>query len=200
MLPSFEVIALIYKNTIFARLFKQKYMAIIRELQGKKPSFGENVFIAETSVIIGDVSVGDDCSIWYNAVLRGDVHYIKIGNRVNIQDNVMVHCTYKKSPTTIGNNVSVGHNAIIHGCTIKDNVLIGMGAIVLDNCIIESNSIVAAGAVVTKGTVIGSGEVWAGIPAKKIKDISTELSENEINRIAEGYVKYASWYKENFEE
>lgn len=175
-------------------------MAIIRELQGKKPSFGENVFIAETSVIIGDVSVGDDCSIWYNAVLRGDVHYIKIGNRVNIQDNVMVHCTYKKSPTTIGNNVSVGHNAIIHGCTIKDNVLIGMGAIVLDNCVIESNSIVAAGAVVTKGTVIGSGEVWAGIPAKKIKDISTELSENEINRIAEGYVKYASWYQENFEE
>ena len=144
-------------------------MAIIRELQGKKPSFGENVFIAETSVIIGDVSVGDDCSIWYNAVLRGDVHYIKIGNRVNIQDNVMVHCTYKKSPTTIGNNVSVGHNAIIHGYTIKDNVLIGMGAIVLDNCIIESNSIVAAGAVVTKGTVIGSGEVWAGIPAKKSK-------------------------------
>ena len=180
--------------------FKQKYMAIIRELQGKKPSFGENVFIAETSVIIGDVSVGDDCSIWYNAVLRGDVHYIKIGNQVNIQDNVMVHCTYKKSPTTIGNNVSVGHNAIIHGCTIKDNVLIGMGAIVLDNCVIESNSIVAAGAVVTKGTVIGSGEVWAGIPAKKIKDISTELCENEINRIAEGYVKYASWYKENFEE
>ncbi|MDO4879748.1 MAG: gamma carbonic anhydrase family protein [Capnocytophaga sp.] len=174
-------------------------MAIIRELQGKKPSFGENIFIAETAVIIGDVSMGENCSVWYNAVLRGDVHFIKIGNNVNIQDNVMVHCTYQKSPTVIGNNVSVGHNAIIHGCTIKDNVLIGMGAIVLDNCVVESNSIVAAGAVVTKGTHIGSGEVWGGIPAKKIKDISKELTENEIHRIAKSYIKYASWYKEDKE-
>ena len=129
----------------------------------------------------------------------GDVNAIVIGNKVNIQDNVMVHCTYQKTSTTIGNNVSIGHNAIIHGCTLKDNVLIGMGAIVLDGCVVESNSIVAAGAVVTKGTHIGSGEVWAGVPAKKIKDISPELTEGEINRIANAYVKYAQWYQESEE-
>ena len=172
-------------------------MPIIRELRGKNPIIGKNVFIAETAVLIGEVTLGDDCSIWYNAVLRGDVNAIVIGNKVNIQDNVMVHCTYQKTSTTIGNNVSIGHNAIIHGCILKDNVLIGMGAIVLDGCVGESNSIVAAGAVVTKGTHIGSGEVWAGIPAKKIKDISPELTEGEINRIANAYVKYAQWYQES---
>ena len=170
-------------------------MAIIRELLGKAPQLGENVFVAETAVIIGDVTMGDDCSIWYNAVLRGDVNSIKIGNKVNIQDNAMVHCTYKKSPTTIGNNVSVGHNAIVHGCTIHDNVLIGMGAIVMDDCLVESNSIVGAGSVVTQGTHIKSGEVWGGVPAKKIKDISAELLEGEVNRIANNYVKYSGWYK-----
>jgi carbonic anhydrase/acetyltransferase-like protein (isoleucine patch superfamily) len=170
-------------------------MAIIRELLGKTPQMGDDCFLAETAVIIGDVSMGNQCSIWYNAVIRGDVHYIKMGNKVNVQDNVMLHCTYEKFPLTIGNNVSIGHNAIVHGCTLQDNVLIGMGAVVMDDCLVESNSIVGAGSVVTQGTHIKSGEVWGGIPAKKIKDISAELLEGEVNRIANNYVKYSSWYK-----
>lgn len=171
-------------------------MAIIRELLGKTPQIGENTFLAETATLIGDVTIGTDCSVWYNAVVRGDVHYIKIGNKVNIQDNVMLHCTYKKHPLNIGNNVSIGHNAIVHGCTIYDNVLIGMGAIVMDKCVVESYSIVGAGSVVTQGTHIKSGEVWGGIPARKIKDLSAELLENEVNRIADSYVKYSQWYQE----
>jgi len=170
-------------------------MALVRELLGKKPEFGENCFLAETAVIIGDVEMGNDCSIWYNAVLRGDVNFIKLGNKVNIQDNAMVHCTYQKFPTTIGNNVSVGHNAIVHGCTIHDNVLIGMGAIVMDDCVVEPYSIVAAGAVVTQGSHIKEGELWAGIPAKKIRMVSQNLKEGEIERIANNYVKYSGWYK-----
>lgn len=170
-------------------------MAIVRELNGKKPVFGNNCFVAETAVLVGDITMGDDCSIWYNAVLRGDVHFIKMGNKVNVQDNAMVHCTYQKSPTTIGNNVSIGHNAVVHGCTIHDNVLIGMGAIVMDDCVVESYSIVAAGAVVTQNTHIQAGELWAGIPAKKIGTVSQNLKEGEIERIANNYVKYSSWYK-----
>lgn len=170
-------------------------MAIIKELLGKTPQIGENTFIAETATIVGDVTMGADCSVWFNAVIRGDVHYIKIGNKVNIQDNTMLHATYERFPLNIGNNVSIGHNAIVHGCTIKDNVLIGMGAIVMDDCLVEENSIVGAGSVVTQGTHIKSGEVWAGIPAVKIKDISEELLEGEIQRIANNYVKYSSWYK-----
>jgi len=170
-------------------------MALIRELNGKTPKYGNNCFFSETSVIIGDVEMGNDCSIWYGAVLRGDVHYIKMGNKVNVQDNATIHATYKKSPTNIGNNVSIAHNAVVHGCTIKDNVLIGMGAVVLDDVVIESNSIIAAGAVVTKGTHVESGSVYAGAPAKKIKEISTELLEGEINRIAESYLMYSTWYK-----
>ncbi len=168
---------------------------LIKELNGKKPQFGENCFIAETAVIIGDVILGNQCSIWYNAVIRGDVHYIKIGNKVNIQDGACIHATYQKSPTNIGNNVSIAHHAIVHGCTIHDNVLIGMGAIVMDDCIVESNSIIAAGAVVTKGTHVKSGSIYAGTPAKKIKDINPELLCGEVNRIADAYIKYASWYK-----
>jgi carbonic anhydrase/acetyltransferase-like protein (isoleucine patch superfamily) len=168
---------------------------ILKELNGKKPQFGNQCFFAENAVLIGDIVMGDSCSIWYNAVLRGDVHYIKMGDKVNIQDGAVVHCTYQKSPTNIGNNVSVGHNAIIHGCTIHDNVLIGMGSIVMDDCVIESNSIIAAGAVVTQGTVVESGSIYAGVPAKKVKDISQELISGEIDRIANNYVKYASWYK-----
>lgn len=168
---------------------------IIKELNGKKPTFGMDCFIAENATVIGDVICGNNCSIWYNAVIRGDVHYIKIGNKVNIQDGAVIHATYKKCPTNIGNNVSIGHNAIVHGCTIKDNVLIGMGAIVMDDCIVESNSIIAAGAVVTKGTIIESGTIYAGTPAKKIKNISSELLSGEVLRIADAYVKYASWYK-----
>ncbi len=171
-------------------------MALIKDLLGKEPQFGENCFLAETAVIIGDVEMGDDCSIWYNAVLRGDVHFIKMGNKVNVQDNAMVHCTYQKFPTTIGNNVSIGHNAVVHGCTIHDNVLIGMGSIVMDDCLVESYSIVAAGAVVTQGTHIKEGELWAGIPAKKIGMVSQNLKEGEIERIANNYVKYSGWYKE----
>ena len=168
---------------------------IIKELNGKKPQFGENCFIAENAVIIGDVICGNDCSIWYSAVIRGDVHYIRIGNKVNIQDGAVIHATYKKHPTTIGNNVSIAHNAIVHGCTIKDNVLIGMGAIVMDGCVVESNSIIAAGAVVTKGTIVESGTIYAGTPAKKIKNIDADLLSGEVERIADAYLKYASWYK-----
>ena len=199
----------IYKNQIIPTQVKIKYPNnILRDsvshnepfdydtLRVKTPKIGENTFLAETAVIIGDVEMGKDCSIWYNAVIRGDVHYIKLGNKVNVQDNVMLHCTYEKFPLVIGNNVSIGHNACVHGCTIHDNVLIGMSAVVMDNCVIESNSIVAAGSVVTQGTHIRAGELWGGVPAKKIKDVSQELISGEIDRIANNYVKYSSWYKE----
>jgi carbonic anhydrase/acetyltransferase-like protein (isoleucine patch superfamily) len=171
-------------------------MALVKELLGKTPQIGEDTFLAETATIIGDVIMGKECSIWYNAVIRGDVNYIKMGDKVNVQDNVMLHCTYEKFPLVIGNNVSIGHNAIVHGCTIHDNVLVGMGAIVMDDCLVESNSIVGAGSVVTQGTHIKSGEVWAGAPARKIKDMSTELLEGEVNRIANNYVTYSGWYKD----
>ncbi len=171
-------------------------MALVKELLGKTPQIGEGTFLAETATIIGDVEMGKNCSIWYNAVIRGDVNSIRLGNQVNVQDNVMLHCTYEKFPLTVGNNVSIGHNAIVHGCTLEDNVLIGMGAIVMDNCVVESNSIVGAGSVVIQGTLIKSGEVWGGIPARKLKDISVDLLEGEVNRIAENYVTYSSWYQD----
>lgn len=170
-------------------------MALVKTLQNKTPETGKNCFLAETATLIGDVTLGDNCSIWFNAVLRGDVHYIKVGNNTNIQDNAVVHATYKKSPTNIGNNVTIAHGAIIHGCTIKDNVMVGMNSVVLDDAVIESDSIIAAGSVVTKGTTVESGSVYAGIPAKKIKEISPELLEGEIQRIASAYEMYASWYK-----
>ena len=143
-----------------------------------------------------NVTIGKECSIWFNAVLRGDVNAIVLGNKVNIQDGAIVHCTYEKFATEIGNNVSVGHNAIVHGCTIHDNVLIGMGSIVMDNCVVESNSIIAAGAVVTQNTRVESGSIYAGVPAVKVKDISKELINGEINRIANNYLKYSGWFKE----
>ncbi len=170
-------------------------MAIIKELNGHTPQFGNNCFLADNAAIIGQVEMGDDCSIWFGAVLRGDVNYIKIGNKVNIQDNATIHATYQKYPTNIGNNVSIAHNAVVHGCTIHDNVLIGMGAVVLDNAVVESNSIVAAGSVVTKGTVVESGWIYAGIPAKKIKEVGPDLLKGEVERIVEDYSMYASWYK-----
>ncbi len=170
---------------------------IVKTVNGKTPQLGEDCFIAENATIVGEVTMGDQCSIWFNAVVRGDVHFIKMGNKVNVQDGAIIHCTYKKSPTIIGNNVSIGHNAIVHGCTLKDNVLIGMGSIIMDDCIVESNSIIAAGAVVTKGTIVPSGTVFAGMPAKKIKDISPELSSGEIDRVANAYVHYSSWFKED---
>ena len=169
---------------------------IIKAVNGHAPQIPEDCFIAENATIVGEVSMGKNCSIWYNAVLRGDVHFIKMGDKVNVQDGAVIHATYQKSPTTIGNNVSIGHNALVHGCTIHDNVLIGMGSIVMDDCVIESNSIIAAGAVVTKNTIVKSGSIYAGVPAKKVKDISEELISGEINRIADNYVKYSSWYKQ----
>jgi len=171
-------------------------MPIIKPVKEKHPQISEDCYIAENATIVGEVTIGKQCSVWFNAVIRGDVHYIKIGNKVNIQDGAVVHATYKKSPTTIGNNVSIGHNAIVHGCTIKDNVLVGMGSIIMDDCVIESHSIIAAGAVVTKNTVVESGSVYAGVPAKKVKDISAALISGEINRIADNYVEYSSWFKD----
>ena len=170
-------------------------MATILTVQGKDPQFGENCFIAPNATIAGDVVMGNDCSIWFNAVLRGDVHYIKMGNKVNVQDGAVIHCTYLKHPTTIGNNVSIGHNALVHGCTIHDNVLIGMGSIVMDGCVVHSNSIIAAGAVVLEGTIVEEGSIYAGVPAKKVKMVSEAMITGEINRIADNYVKYSSWFE-----
>lgn len=171
-------------------------MPIIRTIKGKSPKFGKNCFIAENATLVGEVDMGDECSIWFNAVIRGDVNYIKMGNKVNVQDGAVIHCTYLKAATNIGNNVSIGHRALVHGCTIQDNVLIGMGSIVMDNCMIESNSIIAAGAVLLEGTHVISGSVYAGVPAKKVKDVSKELFEGEIKRIADNYVMYSSWFTE----
>lgn len=168
---------------------------VIKPVNGINPVIPESCFIAENATIVGDVVMGDQCSVWFNAVIRGDVHYIKMGDKVNVQDGAVIHCTYQKSPTNIGNKVSIGHNAIVHGCTVHDNVLIGMGSIIMDDCVIESNSIIAAGAVVTKNTRVESGSIYAGIPAKKVKDISEELIHGEINRIANNYVKYSGWFK-----
>ncbi|MDE1205852.1 gamma carbonic anhydrase family protein [Tenacibaculum larymnensis] len=171
-------------------------MPIIKSVRGKHPQIPEDCYIAENATIVGDVQMGKECSVWFNAVIRGDVHYIKMGDKVNVQDGAVIHATYQKSPTTIGNNVSIGHNALVHGCTIHDNVLVGMGSIIMDDCIVESNSIIAAGAVVTKNTHIESGSIYAGVPAKKVKDISKELISGEIDRIANNYVKYSGWFKE----
>ena len=164
-------------------------------VNGKTPSIPEDCYVAENATILGNVSFGNLCSVWFNAIIRGDVHFITIGNKVNIQDGAIIHCTYQKHPTIIGNNVSIGHNAIVHGCIVHDNVLIGMGAIVMDNCVIESNSIIAAGAVVTQNTVVQSGSIYAGVPAKKVKEIDQSNFPGEIERIATNYVMYSGWYK-----
>jgi len=171
-------------------------MALIKTLLGHTPTFGKGCYLAETATVIGDVILGEECSVWFNAVIRGDVNSIRIGNRVNIQDGAMIHCTYQKTRTVIGNNVSIGHHAIVHGCTLQDDVLVGMGAIIMDNCVIGSNSIIAAGAVLLEGTVVEPGSIYAGVPAKKIKSVSEGLVKGEINRIAANYVLYASWYNE----
>jgi carbonic anhydrase/acetyltransferase-like protein (isoleucine patch superfamily) len=170
-------------------------MALILPVQGVSPVFGENCWLAENATVVGQVTMGSDCSVWFTAVVRGDVNTIQIGNKVNIQDGAIIHGTYEKASTSIGNHVSIGHRAMVHGCTIHDFVLIGMGAIVMDHCIIESNCIIAAGAVVPEGTHVKSGSVWAGVPAKKIKDLSPELFEGEIKRIANNYKLYASWFQ-----
>jgi len=171
-------------------------MATILPVNGKLPQFGENCFIAPNATIVGEVRMGADCSVWFNAVIRGDVHFIKMGDKVNVQDGAIIHCTYQKHPTTIGNNVSIGHNAMVHGCTIHDNVLIGMGSIVMDACVVHSNAIIAAGAVVLEGTIVEAGSIYAGVPAKKVKMVSEALIDGEINRISNNYVKYASWFSD----
>tara|TARA_B110000116_G_scaffold266835_1_gene278152 strand:- start:369 stop:887 length:519 start_codon:yes stop_codon:yes gene_type:complete len=170
---------------------------LIKTVRGFTPEYGNDCFFAENSTIIGDVLLGDNCSIWYSAVIRGDVNSIRIGDRVNVQDGAIIHATFIKSSTSIGDDVSIGHNAIVHGCTLKDNILIGMGSIIMDDCIVESNSIVAAGSVVTKNTHIPSGTIYAGIPARKIKDVSPELQNGEIERIAKNYIEYSSWFKDS---
>jgi carbonic anhydrase/acetyltransferase-like protein (isoleucine patch superfamily) len=170
-------------------------MSFILPVKGVLPTMGNNCFIAPNAAIVGDVVMGDDCSVWFNAVIRGDVNSIRMGNKVNVQDGAVIHCTYQKTKTIVGNNVSIGHNAIVHGCTIDDNVLVGMGAIVMDNVKIGSNVIIAAGAVVLEGTIIEPGCIYAGVPAKKVKDISQELINGEINRIADNYLMYSSWFK-----
>ena len=171
-------------------------MALILHVNGTYPRFGENNFIAPNAAIVGDVETGSDCSFWFNTVVRGDVNSIRMGNKVNVQDGAVIHCTYKKTKTVIGNNVSIGHNAIVHGCTIHDNALIGMGAIVMDNAVVGSHSIIAAGAVVLEGTRVEEGSIYAGVPAKKVKDISPELISGEIDRIANNYVQYADWFRD----
>ncbi|MBX7202564.1 MAG: gamma carbonic anhydrase family protein [Bacteroidia bacterium] len=171
-------------------------MPVIKTLKGISPVVGNNCFLAETAVIIGDVVMGDDCSIWYNAVLRGDVNSIRMGNKVNVQDGAIIHCTYMKAATNIGNRVSIGHNALVHGCTLHDNVLVGMGAIIMDNAVVHSGSIIAAGAVVLENSIIESGWIWAGVPAKPVKKVSPELLTGQIDRIADNYLLYSSWYKE----
>jgi carbonic anhydrase/acetyltransferase-like protein (isoleucine patch superfamily) len=171
-------------------------MAIVFPVNGIEPVFGKDCFIAPNATIVGDVQMGDQCSIWFNAVIRGDVNSIRMGNKVNVQDGAVIHCTFQKTKAIIGNNVSIGHNAIVHGCVIENNVLVGMGSIIMDNARVGSNCIIAAGAVVLENTVVESGTIYAGIPAKKVKNISQELISGEINRIAENYVKYSSWFKD----
>ena len=170
---------------------------IIKEVRGKKPAIPADCYVAENATIVGDVSFGEQCSVWFNAVVRGDVNFISIGDKVNIQDGAVIHCTYLKHPTIIGNNVSIGHNAIVHGCTIHDNVLVGMGAIIMDGCVVESNSIIGAGSVVTQNTHVESGFIYAGIPAKKVKALNTSDFAGEIDRISNNYVMYSSWFKED---
>jgi len=171
-------------------------MPVILPVEGAYPSLGKNCFIAPNATIVGDVQMGNDCSIWFNAVVRGDVNSIRMGDKVNVQDGAVIHCTYQKTKTVIGNNVSIGHNAIVHGCTIEDNVLIGMGAIVMDNAYIGSHCIIAAGAVVLEGTQVPAGSIYAGVPAKKVKDTPDSLVNGEINRIANNYIKYAGWFRD----
>ena len=170
-------------------------MALIKPVLGKRPQFGTNCYLAENATIVGNVIMGNECSVWFQAVIRGDVHYIRMGHKVNVQDGAVIHCTYQKAPTNIGNNVSIGHRAIVHGCTLHDNVLVGMGAIVMDHAVVEENVLVAAGAVVLENSHLESGYIYAGIPAKKVKKLSPETFSDTIERIANNYVMYSSWFK-----
>lgn len=170
-------------------------MALIKKVRGFQPQMGENCYLAENAVIVGDVVMGKDCSVWFHAVIRGDVNAIRMGNKVNVQDGAIIHCTYERAATEIGNNVSIGHRAIVHGCTIKDNVLIGMGAIVMDHAVVEENVLIAAGAVVLEKAHLESGYIYAGVPAKKVKALSKEQFNDSVQRIADNYLLYSSWFK-----
>ncbi len=170
-------------------------MAIIKSLRGHTPQFGNGCYLADNAVVVGEVTMGDHCTIWFNAVVRGDVHSITLGNNTNVQDGAVIHATYQKSRTVIGSNVSIAHNAVVHGCTIEDNVLIGMGAIVMDDSVVGTGSVIAAGAVVLPGTIIEPGSVYAGTPARRIKDTGPEMKE-VIARTARNYPMYAEWYKQ----
>ena len=172
-------------------------MALVKACKGIKPQFGNDCWLAENATIVGDVIMGNQCSVWFNAVVRGDVNSIRMGNKVNIQDGAVLHCTYEKTKVNLGNNVSIGHNALVHGCTVEDNVLIGMGAIVMDDCYIEANCIIAAGAVLLEGTRVESWSIYAGVPAKKVKTLSPELFKGEVQRIANNYVMYSGWFKDD---
>lgn len=171
-------------------------MALIKTVRGFSPQFGIDCYLSENATVVGEVSCGDQCSFWFNAVVRGDVNFIKMGNKVNVQDGACIHGTFEKYGTTIGNNVSIGHNAMVHGCNLHDNVLVGMGAIIMDGVEVGENSIIAAGSVVLQNTKIEAGSIYAGIPAKKVKEVDQNLIEGEINRIANNYIKYSSWYKD----
>jgi carbonic anhydrase/acetyltransferase-like protein (isoleucine patch superfamily) len=171
-------------------------MALIKSVLGKSPTWGENCFLAENATVVGDVVMGEDCSVWFQAVVRGDVNSIRIGNKVNIQDGAIIHCTYQRTQTEIGNNVSIGHRALVHGCKIGDNVLVGMGAIVMDNAVVEPNVLIAAGAVVLENAHLKSFGVYAGVPAKRVKELSPEQFSDSIERIANAYLMYAGWFKE----
>lgn len=170
-------------------------MALFKTVNGHQPSYGKNCYFADNATIIGDVTMGDECSIWFQAVVRGDVHYIRMGNQVNIQDGAVIHCTYQKAPVNIGNQVSIGHRAIVHGCTLEDQVLIGMGAIVMDHAIIRKKCLIAAGAVVLENTVCESGWVYAGVPARKVKALSEAVFADTVERIAHNYIHYANWFR-----
>ena len=172
-------------------------MAIIKSVRGFTPKFGTKCFLADNAVVVGDVVMGDNCTVWFNAVVRGDVNSIIIGNNTNIQDGAIIHCTFQKSKTVIGNDVSIAHNAIVHGCTVEDNVLIGMGAVIMDDAVIGTGSVIAAGAIILPKTHVEPNSVYAGVPAKKVKDVSKEMISGEIDRIANNYVKYSSWFKED---
>lgn len=168
-------------------------MALILPVKNKSPNWGTDCFIAENCTIVGDVEMGNNCSVWFNAVIRGDVNYIKIGDFTNIQDGAVIHATYLKAATEIGNYVSIGHNALVHGCTLKDHVLVGMGAIVMDKAVVEEFVIIAAGAIVLENTICESGYLYAGVPAKKIKPITDEQKEL-LKKLPHNYVMYASWF------
>ncbi len=171
-------------------------MANVKSVRGNTPEWGKDCFLSDSATLVGDVKAGDQCSFWFNTVVRGDVNSIRLGDKVNVQDGAVIHCTYEQTETHIGNCVSIGHNAIVHGCQVADNVLIGMGAIVMDRVRIGSNALIAAGAVVLEGTEIPPGTVYAGVPAKKIKSLSKDRFQDTVERIADNYTIYSKWYEE----